>query len=79
MSKTLKLRKALNDAATLRKDGKPSYRLSVNDFIVKAVSCALIRVPEANSSWMEKEGVLRLYSTVDISVILSPFCVLIYL
>jgi pyruvate dehydrogenase E2 component (dihydrolipoamide acetyltransferase) len=67
MSKMLKLRKALNDAA-LGKDGKPAYRLSVNDFIVKAVGCALLRVPEANSQWMEKEGILRLYSYVDISV-----------
>src|SRR5277367_914484 len=67
MTKTLKLRKALNDAAVV-KDGKPVYRLSVNDFIVKAVGCALLRVPEANSQWLEKEGVLRLYSYVDISV-----------
>jgi pyruvate dehydrogenase E2 component (dihydrolipoamide acetyltransferase) len=72
MSKTLKLRKALNDAAALGKDGKPGYRLSVNDFIVKAVGCALLRVPEANSQWLEKEGVLRLFSYVDISV-LNPF------
>ena len=68
MSKTLKLRKALNDAAVLGKEGKPVYRLSVNDFIVKAVGCALLRVPEANSQWLEKEGVLRMYSYVDISV-----------
>ena len=71
MTKTLKLRKALNDAAVLGKDGKPIYRLSVNDFIVKAVGCALQRVPEANSQWLEKEGMLRLYSYVDISV--CPF------
>ena len=69
MSKTLKLRKALNDAAVLGKDGKPAYRLSVNDFIVKAVGCALLRVPEANSQWLEKEGMLRLFSYVDISVL----------
>ena len=76
MSKMLKLRKALNDAAVV-KDGKPVYRLSVNDFIVKAVGCALLRVPEANSQWLEKEGVLRLYSYVDISVPPSTlFCML---
>ena len=71
MSKTLKLRKALNDAA-VGKDGKAGYKLSVNDFIVKAVGCALLRVPEANSQWLEKEGVLRLYSYVDISVTPPP-------
>lgn len=69
MTKMLKLRKALNDAAPLGKDGKPVYKLSVNDLIVKGVGCALARVPEANSQWMEKEGVLRLYSYVDISVL----------
>jgi len=68
MTKTLKLRKALNDAAVLGKDGKPAYKLSVNDFIVKAVACALQRVPECNSQWLEKEGVLRMHSFVDISV-----------
>jgi pyruvate dehydrogenase E2 component (dihydrolipoamide acetyltransferase) len=67
MTKTLKLRKALNDAA-VTKDGKAAYKLSVNDFIVKAVGCALLRVPEANSQWLEKEGVLRMFSYVDISV-----------
>jgi len=72
MSKTLKLRKALNDAA-VGKDGKAAYKLSVNDFIVKAVGCALLRVPGANSQWLEKEGVLRLYSYVDISVTTPPF------
>lgn len=68
MTKTLKLRKALNDAAVVGKDGKPAYKLSVNDFIVKAVGCALLRVPEANSQWLENEGVLRMFSYVDISV-----------
>jgi len=68
MTKMLKLRKALNDSAGKDKDGKPAYRLSVNDFIVKAVGVALVRVPEVNSQWMENEGVLRLYSYVDISV-----------
>jgi pyruvate dehydrogenase E2 component (dihydrolipoamide acetyltransferase) len=72
MSKTLKLRKALNEMA-MKKDGTPAYKLSVNDFIVKAVSCALLRVPEANSQWLDKEDVLRLFSYVDISVSLWGF------
>jgi pyruvate dehydrogenase E2 component (dihydrolipoamide acetyltransferase) len=70
MTKTLKLRKALNDAA-VTKDGKAAYKLSVNDFIVKAVGCALLRVPEASSQWLEKEGVIRMFSYVDISVFSS--------
>ncbi|CCG80729.1 Dihydrolipoyllysine-residue acetyltransferase component of pyruvate dehydrogenase complex, mitochondrial [Taphrina deformans PYCC 5710] len=45
MDKTLKLREALNSKANGR------YKLSVNDFIVKATAQALIEVPEANSAW----------------------------
>ena len=32
--------------------GKDNYKLSVNDFIIKASSLALKKVPECNSSWM---------------------------
>lgn len=64
VSKLLKLRQALNSAA----DGK--YKLSVNDFIIKAAAVALKKVPAVNSSWREVEGqvVVRQYNTVDISV-----------
>ncbi len=42
------------------------YRLSVNDFIVKACGLALRRVPEANAMWTD-DAILR-FDTVDISV-----------
>lgn len=45
MDKIMKLREALNAKA----DGR--YKLSVNDFIVKATAQALKEVPEANSAW----------------------------
>ena len=45
------LRKELNSRS---KD----YRLSVNDFLVRAAALALLRVPEVNSSWTEG-GILR--------------------
>jgi pyruvate dehydrogenase E2 component (dihydrolipoamide acetyltransferase) len=41
-------------------------KLSVNDFVIKAMAMALIKVPDANASWTE-EG-LRLYKSADISV-----------
>lgn len=47
MSKTLKLREVFNQTL-MQKD--PSAKLSVNDFIVKAVACALSDVPEVNSA-----------------------------
>jgi pyruvate dehydrogenase E2 component (dihydrolipoamide acetyltransferase) len=49
MDKVLKLRQVFN-ADLAKKDG--GAKLSVNDFVVKAVACALADVPEANSAWL---------------------------
>jgi pyruvate dehydrogenase E2 component (dihydrolipoamide acetyltransferase) len=49
MDKVLKLREVFNKTLT-EKD--LTAKLSVNDFIVKAVACALSDVPEANSAWL---------------------------
>ena len=49
----LRLREEINAAAPRDKEGKPAYKLSVNDFIIKALALALMRVPEANVSWTE--------------------------
>ncbi|OJD25117.1 pyruvate dehydrogenase complex dihydrolipoamide acetyltransferase [Blastomyces percursus] len=64
VSKLLKLREALNTSA----DGK--YKLSVNDFLVKACAAALLKVPAVNSRWIEENGqvTIRQHKTVDISV-----------
>ncbi|KAJ7225405.1 dihydrolipoamide acetyltransferase [Mycena pura] len=63
MDKVLKLREVFNK--TLTEKDKTS-KLSVNDFIVKAVGCALADVPEANSAWLGE--VVRTYKKADISV-----------
>lgn len=64
VSKLLKLRQALNASA----DGK--YKLSVNDFLVKACAVACKKVPAVNSSWREEGGqaIIRQHNTVDVSV-----------
>jgi pyruvate dehydrogenase E2 component (dihydrolipoamide acetyltransferase) len=49
LDKLLKLREVFNE--TLTEKDKVA-KLSVNDFIVKAASCALSDVPEANSAWL---------------------------
>jgi pyruvate dehydrogenase E2 component (dihydrolipoamide acetyltransferase) len=49
MDKTMKLREVFNK--TLGEKDKAA-KLSVNDFILKAVACALNDVPEANSAWL---------------------------
>ena len=66
IGKLLQMRKDLNEAATIDQNGKPSYKISVNDLIIKAVALALRNVPEANSSWSD-EAIL-LYNNVDVSV-----------
>jgi len=64
VTKLLKLRQALNASA----EGK--YKLSVNDFLIKACAIACKKVPAVNSSWREDGGqtVIRTHHTVDVSV-----------
>ena len=64
MDALLKLRGDLNARAP--KEGEGSYKLSVNDFVIRAVALALRRVPAANASWTE--DAIRLYTNVDVSV-----------
>jgi len=47
-------------------DGPRAFKLSVNDFIIKAMAMALQSVPAANASWTE-QGILR-HRASDISV-----------
>lgn len=54
----LAMRKRINDSADVK--------VSVNDFVVRAVALALKEVPAANSAWSD-DAVLQ-FNTVDISV-----------
>ncbi|XP_051537755.1 dihydrolipoyllysine-residue acetyltransferase component of pyruvate dehydrogenase complex, mitochondrial-like [Myxocyprinus asiaticus] len=64
MDQVLELRKELN--AEVKAD---NIKLSVNDFIIKASALACLKVPEANSSWMDT--VIRQNHVVDVSVAVS--------
>lgn len=66
LSKLLEMRVVLNEAAPKDQDGKPSYKISVNDLMIKAVAMALKAAPEANSSW--SDDAILVYNNVDISV-----------
>ncbi|XP_066912034.1 dihydrolipoyllysine-residue acetyltransferase component of pyruvate dehydrogenase complex-like [Clytia hemisphaerica] len=63
MDKVLELRQQLNS------ESNGEYKLSVNDFILKASALALKKVPECNSQWMT--DFIREFHTVDISVAVS--------
>ncbi|KAG5950830.1 Mrp3p [Claviceps sorghi] len=63
VSKLLKLRQALNSSSEGR------YKLSVNDFLIKAIATASKKVPAVNSSW--REGSIRQFNSVDVSVAVS--------
>ncbi|XP_034281157.1 dihydrolipoyllysine-residue acetyltransferase component of pyruvate dehydrogenase complex, mitochondrial [Pantherophis guttatus] len=63
MGEILVLRKELNQ------EMPQNTKLSVNDFIIKASALACLKVPEANSSWLET--VIRKHHIVDVSVAVS--------
>jgi pyruvate dehydrogenase E2 component (dihydrolipoamide acetyltransferase) len=64
----MKLRGEVNKSAP-QVDGKPVYKVSVNDFVIKALALALTRVPEANVSWTENS--MLKHKHVDVGVAVS--------
>ncbi|MDQ6996052.1 MAG: pyruvate dehydrogenase complex dihydrolipoamide acetyltransferase [Mariprofundus sp.] len=62
MDRLMDLRAQLNEAA----DG--AFRLSVNDFIVKAVAKALVDVPAANASWTDSHTLQHKHAHISIAV-----------
>jgi len=61
-------REQINAAAPKDKDGKPAYKLSVNDFVVKALALALQRIPNANVSWTDGGMLKHKHSDVGVAV-----------
>ena len=64
----LALRAQLNSAAPTDKDGKPAYKLSVNDMTIKALALALRDVPDANVSWTDDNMVKHKHADVGVAV-----------
>jgi pyruvate dehydrogenase E2 component (dihydrolipoamide acetyltransferase) len=63
-------REEINAAAPKDKDGKTTYKLSVNDFVIKALALALQRVPNANVSWTDAGMLKHKHSDVSVAVAL---------
>jgi pyruvate dehydrogenase E2 component (dihydrolipoamide acetyltransferase) len=68
IGKLLEAREEINTAAPKDKDGKPAYKLSVNDFVVKALALALQRVPDANVSWTDAGMLKHKHSDIGVAV-----------
>ena len=66
----LKARKEINAAAPAASGGT-AYRISVNDFIVKALALALQRVPAANAAWAEDRILQFRHSDIGVAVALD--------
>ena len=68
IGKLLAAREESNNTAPQDKDGKPVWKLSVNDFVIKALALALQRVPEANATWTESGMLKHRHSDVGVAV-----------
>ncbi|MCJ8311136.1 MAG: pyruvate dehydrogenase complex dihydrolipoamide acetyltransferase [Rhizobiaceae bacterium] len=64
----LALRSQMNAGAPTNDDGKPLYKISVNDFIVKAMALALKAVPMANVSWTSTDRLFHKHADVGVAV-----------
>jgi pyruvate dehydrogenase E2 component (dihydrolipoyllysine-residue acetyltransferase) len=64
----LALRAQLNGSAATDKDGKPAYKLSVNDMTIKALALSLRDVPNANVSWTDDNMVIHKHADVGVAV-----------
>jgi pyruvate dehydrogenase E2 component (dihydrolipoamide acetyltransferase) len=62
----LRARERMN--ATAPKDGPRAFKLSVNDFVIKALGLALMQVPAANVTWTEAGTLRHKYADVGVAV-----------
>jgi pyruvate dehydrogenase E2 component (dihydrolipoamide acetyltransferase) len=68
IGKLLAAREEINTSAPKDKEKKPLYKLSVNDFVIKAMAIALQRIPNANVSWTESGMLKHKHSDIGVAV-----------
>jgi pyruvate dehydrogenase E2 component (dihydrolipoyllysine-residue acetyltransferase) len=68
IGKLLEAREEINAAAPKDKEKKPLYKLSVNDFVIKAMAIALQRIPDCNVSWTEGGMLKHKHSDIGVAV-----------
>ena len=67
----LALRQKFNDAAPSARDGERAYRLSVNDFVIRALALALNQVPDANVSFSETSLLRHRHADIGVAVAIA--------
>ena len=65
------MREEANAAAPKDKDDQPAFKLSLNDFIIKAWAAALQRVPAANAVWAEDRILRFQHSDIGVAVVIE--------
>ncbi len=68
LGELMKLREQVNGKAPKDKDGKPAFKVSVNDFVIKALALALRDVPDANVSWTDTAMLKHRHCDVGVAV-----------
>jgi pyruvate dehydrogenase E2 component (dihydrolipoamide acetyltransferase) len=68
IGKLLAAREQINEAAPKDKEKKPLYKLSVNDFVIKAMAVALQKIPNCNVSWTDGGMVKHRHSDIGVAV-----------
>ena len=68
IDKLVAAREEINAAAGKDKEGKPAYKISVNDFVIKALALALQRVPDANVTWTEAAMLRHRHADIGVAV-----------
>ncbi len=66
VDKLLDFRADINSSAPLDENGKPEFKISINDMLIKASALALNKNPKVNSAWYGDKIIQ--FGSVDISV-----------
>ncbi|HWP27765.1 MAG TPA: pyruvate dehydrogenase complex dihydrolipoamide acetyltransferase [Xanthobacteraceae bacterium] len=67
IGRLLAAREEINAAAP-KAEGVPAYKVSVNDFVIKALALALQKVPDANVTWTESAMLRHKHSDIGVAV-----------
>src|SRR5205814_3212469 len=70
IGKLLAAREDINASAPKDKDGKPAFKLSINDFVINALALAMKKVPDANVTWTEGGMLKHRFADVGVAVAL---------